>query len=90
MLTRQGYNRNLTQFTFYMKDVLSCFLFFLFFFFVFFLFFFEVDLFLRSKTINVCFLFLKLKLGTKEGTGIEGAHLHVFIKIIKKNYRKKR
>ena len=35
-------------------------------------------------------LFLKLKLDTKEGTGIEGAHLHVFIEIIKKNYRKKR
>ena len=62
----------------------------------------EVDLCYRSKTFNVCLLFLDLKLDTKdcllfldlkldtkESTGNEGIHLHIFIKFIKKIIEKK-
>ena len=53
------------------------------------LFIFEVDLCYRSKTFNVCLLFLDLKLDTKESTANEGTHLHIFIKFITKIIKKK-
>ena len=37
--------------------------------------FFEVDLHEKSKTMNVCLLFLKLKLDTKESTANKRTHL---------------
>ena len=48
------------------------------------LFIFEVDLYERSKTGNVCLLFLELTLDTKEDTANERSHSHIFIKFIKK------
>ena len=49
------------------------------------LFIFKVDLNERLKTINVCLLFLRLKLDTKEATANEIIHLEIFIKFIKEN-----
>ena len=41
------------------------------------------------KIINVCLLFVELKLDKIEGTAKEITHLHIFIKFIKKNKKKK-
>ena len=40
-------------------------------------------------SINVCLLFLELKLNIKEGTANERTQLFIFIKFIKKNEKKK-
>ena len=58
----------------------------------FFLFFFEVDVYYRSKTISVCFLFFEMtqrgtKIRQKEGTAKERARLHIFIKFIQKKIK---
>ena len=50
---------------------------------------FEVDLYQRSNTINIYWLFLELNLNTKERTSNERTHLFIFIKFIKKNQGKK-
>ena len=40
------------------------------------------------KTIKVCSVFLEWKLKTKEGTANERTHSFMFIKFIKKNWKK--
>ena len=57
-----------------------------------FFFFFEVDVYYRSKTISVCFLFFEMtqrdtKIRQKEGTAKERTRLHIFIKFIQKKIK---
>ena len=40
-------------------------------------------------TINVCLLFLGLKLNAKEGTANERSHIFIFIRFIRKTWWKK-